>query len=111
MCTQGLWTQAPYPARISAPAIGLKHRPHDRGLSLSGRYSGPHPWQAGQRPVLVVRRAGAPYGLLVDRLLGQQEIVIKPLPGHLARAPGISGAAILGDGQVALIFDPARLAN
>lgn len=72
---------------------------------------GPHSRQAAQRPVLVVRRAGAPYGLLVDRLLGQQEIVIKPLPGHLARAPGISGAAILGDGQVALILDPARLAN
>jgi two-component system chemotaxis sensor kinase CheA len=62
------------------------------------------------RPVLVVRRAGSHYGLVVDRLLGQQEIVIKPLPGHLGKLPGVSGAAILGDGQVALILDPARLA-
>jgi len=70
----------------------------------------PHAGRSEPRPVVVVRRAGCPYGLMVDRLLGQQEIVIKPLPGHLARAPGISGAAILGDGQVALILDPARLA-
>ncbi len=92
--------------------------PHCRRAYASGNGSGvarhvsaatPHARQSEQRPVLVVRRGGSPYGLMVDRLLGQQEIVIKPLPGHLARAPGVSGAAILGDGQVALILDPARL--
>ncbi len=69
-----------------------------------------HAEKLDDRPVLVVRRSGSHYGLLVDRLLGQQEIVIKPLPGHLGKFPGLSGAAILGDGQVALILEPARLA-
>lgn len=89
------------PKRSGGPRAAADHpSPADRHA--------PHP---EQRPVLVVRQAGRPYGLLVDRLLGQEEIVIKPLPGHLATAPGISGAAILGDGQVALILDPARLAG
>jgi two-component system chemotaxis sensor kinase CheA len=51
-------------------------------------------------------------GLIVDGLVGEQEIVIKPL-GHLVGdAPGVSGAAILGDGSVALIVDvPALIAQ
>jgi two-component system chemotaxis sensor kinase CheA len=48
-------------------------------------------------------------GLIVDGLVGEQEIVIKPL-GHLVGdVAGVSGAAILGDGSVALIVDVAAL--
>ena len=48
-------------------------------------------------------------GLIVDGLIGEQEIVIKPL-GHLVGdIAGVSGAAILGDGSVALIVDVAAL--
>src|SRR5207302_10085029 len=48
-------------------------------------------------------------GLIVDGLIGEQEIVIKPL-GHLVGdIAGVSGAAILGDGSVALIVDDAAL--
>jgi two-component system chemotaxis sensor kinase CheA len=48
-------------------------------------------------------------GLIVDGLVGEQEIVIKPL-GHLVGdVAGLSGAAILGDGSVALIVDVAAL--
>jgi len=46
----------------------------------------------------------------VDELVGQQEIVIKPLSDYLMEQPGFSGATILGDGSIALILDlPAVL--
>ena len=43
--------------------------------------------------------------LLVDELLGQQQVVIKSLGDALGSVPGISGGAILGDGNVSLILD------
>lgn len=47
--------------------------------------------------------------LLVDELMGKQEVVVKNLGGFLANLPGIAGGAILGDGNIALILDPASL--
>lgn len=49
-------------------------------------------------------------GLLVDELLGQQQVVTKPL-GDLKQVPGVSGGAILGDGTVGLILDPPAIAR
>jgi two-component system chemotaxis sensor kinase CheA len=43
--------------------------------------------------------------LLVDELLGQQQVVAKSLGAGVGRVPGISGGAILGDGRVGLILD------
>ena len=48
-------------------------------------------------------------GLVVDRLLERQEIVIKPLGSYLGDLKGISGATILGDGSVILILDPHEI--
>jgi two-component system chemotaxis sensor kinase CheA len=48
-------------------------------------------------------------GLIVDGLVGEQEIVIKPLGQLVGDVAGLSGAAILGDGNVALILDVAAL--
>lgn len=48
-------------------------------------------------------------GLVVDSLVGQQEIVIKPLGSLLSDVKGLSGATILGDGRVALIIDVPAL--
>ena len=48
-------------------------------------------------------------GLVVDKLLGQQEVVIKTVKGELRNVPGISGATILGDGKVAMIVDVASI--
>jgi two-component system chemotaxis sensor kinase CheA len=48
-------------------------------------------------------------GLIVDKLLNEQEYVIKPLSGHLAGIPGISGSTLLGNGQVVLILNPIDL--
>src|SRR2546426_10119861 len=46
-------------------------------------------------------------GIVVDRLLGQEETVVKPLGKYLGHITGISGATISGDGHVRLILDPA----
>jgi two-component system chemotaxis sensor kinase CheA len=43
--------------------------------------------------------------LLVDSLIGQQQLVVKSLDSNLHSVPGMAGATILGDGRVALILD------
>ena len=48
-------------------------------------------------------------GVVVDALIGEDEIVIKSLSDHFASVVGITGASILGDGRVALILDPAAI--
>jgi len=55
--------------------------------------------------LVVVEADGRLAGLFVDRLQGQQQVVIKSLETNFQQLPGISGATILGDGQVALILD------
>lgn len=55
--------------------------------------------------VVVVRKAGRQTGLIVDSLIGQQEIVIKSLGRLLTGIPGLAGATILGDGEISLILD------
>lgn len=47
--------------------------------------------------------------LFVDRLVGKQEIVVKPIPSYIKKVKGISGCTQLGDGSIALILDPAGL--
>lgn len=59
--------------------------------------------------VVVVRKAEKQVGLVVDALIGQQEIVIKSLGKLLAGIPGIAGAIVSGDGNVRLILDIATL--
>jgi len=60
--------------------------------------------------VVMVKQGEIEAGLGVDQLLGQQQIVIKPLAEYLTDQPGFSGATILGDGSIALILDiPAVL--
>ncbi|MBE3549678.1 MAG: chemotaxis protein CheA [Brockia lithotrophica] len=68
----------------------------------------PHtPKEDGERLVVVIRRGERFAGLVVDRFYGQQEVVLKPLGSYLAHIPTFSGATILGDGQIALILEPA----
>jgi two-component system, chemotaxis family, sensor kinase CheA len=58
-----------------------------------------------QEYIVVVRSGKTQLGLIVDALIGEQEVVVKSLSSVVGNVPGISGAAILGDGQVALIAD------
>jgi two-component system chemotaxis sensor kinase CheA len=55
--------------------------------------------------IVVIEGDGRRAGLLVDDLLGQQQVVIKSLDTNYGRVDGVSGATILGDGSVALILD------
>lgn len=47
--------------------------------------------------------------LFVDRLVGKQEIVVKPIPKYIKKVKGLSGCTQLGDGSIALILDAAGL--
>ena len=60
--------------------------------------------------VVIIETDGRKTALLVDTLVGQQQVVIKSLESNYRKVSGISGATILGDGRVALILDAAALA-
>ncbi|NLC07988.1 MAG: chemotaxis protein CheA [Syntrophomonadaceae bacterium] len=59
--------------------------------------------------VVIVRKGDKQAGLIVDSLIGQQEIVIKSLGKLLTGIPGLAGATILGNGEVSLILDVGTL--
>ena len=59
--------------------------------------------------VVIVKKGDKQAGLVIDELLGQQEIVIKSLGKYIKQNKVISGATILGDGEVALILDTNAL--
>ena len=59
--------------------------------------------------ILIINSGGQAKGLLVDHLISKQEVVIKPMGDTLQSQPVYSGAAIMGDGRVALILDPDAL--
>ncbi len=61
-----------------------------------------NPWES---IVVVVEGADGRYGVLVDELLGQQQVVIKSLGERFKNVKGITGSAILGDGKAGLILD------
>jgi two-component system chemotaxis sensor kinase CheA len=59
--------------------------------------------------VVIVNTGEKRVGLIVDHMLGQEEVVIKPLEDYLQENSGFSGATILGDGQISLILDVYEL--
>lgn len=60
---------------------------------------------------LVVRRGGEATGIAVHKMLGQQEVVVRPMDDALVRVTGISGATDLGDGKPTLVLDLVALAG
>jgi two-component system chemotaxis sensor kinase CheA len=77
------------------PLVRLHHH-----LGVAPRKS--NPWEA---LVIVVENEGHQKGLMVDDLLGKQEVVIKNLGERLKSIKGVAGATIMGDGRVGLILD------
>jgi two-component system chemotaxis sensor kinase CheA len=70
------------------------------------------PRQDRSRPsdiMVVIEAEGSRVALLVDDLLGQQQVVVKNLESNYRKIPNVSGATILGDGKVALILDTGAL--
>ncbi|WP_169942135.1 chemotaxis protein CheW [Campylobacter sp. RM15925] len=62
-----------------------------------------------QTYVVIIGVAEAKLGIIVDSLVGQEEIVIKSMGDYLQNIPGIAGATIRGDGRVTLIIDVAAM--
>jgi len=73
---------------------------------LGVAHSGPRP---ASQPVIVLAMGERRSGVVVDALLGQQEIVVKPFEPPRGTTPVFSGATILGDGAPALILDAGGL--
>jgi two-component system chemotaxis sensor kinase CheA len=67
---------------------------------------GSRPPQEKIKRVVVISDGKSQVGVVVDKLIGESEIVIKALSHHFFNVKGISGVTILGDGQIALILDP-----
>ena len=65
----------------------------------------PDPLTQDHIPVLVLASSEGMLAVAVERLIGQQEIVVKPLPPPLSKPRGVLGSTILGDGQVVTILD------
>ena len=59
--------------------------------------------------VVIVGTGEKKVGLMVDSLIGEEDVVIKPLKDRFTTSPGIAGATILGDGTVSLILDVGQL--
>ena len=59
--------------------------------------------------VVIVGSGDKKMGLIVDSLIGEEDVVIKPLRDHFTNSPGIAGANITGDGTVSLIIDVSQL--
>lgn len=77
-------------------------------LALDSAFSVPR--FGGERAseiMVIVEAEGSRIALLVDEVLGQQQVVVKNLETNYRKVPGVSGATILGDGKVALIIDVA----
>jgi chemosensory pili system protein ChpA (sensor histidine kinase/response regulator) len=87
--------------RLDGQTIDLVHL--DRALGLVA--SPP----ATRLPVVVMRGGGKPFGVVVDELLGKEEIVIKSLGALLDGVGPFSGATISGEGRVILLLDPTVL--
>ncbi|MFC2615337.1 MAG: chemotaxis protein CheW [Treponema sp.] len=63
----------------------------------------------GHHYIVIVGTAEKKVGLMVDSLIGEEDVVIKPLKDQFTNSPGIAGASILGDGSVSLIIDVGQL--
>ena len=59
--------------------------------------------------IVIVGSQEKKIGVMVDALIGEEDVVIKPLKDQFTNSPGIAGASILGDGSVSLIIDVGQL--
>ncbi|AFL69383.1 chemotaxis protein CheA [Sulfurospirillum barnesii] len=66
----------------------------------------PHPWEC---TLVCIENGRGKFALLVDELVGRQQVVIKTLGGFLAKTEGISGGAVMGNGEIALILNVEEL--
>jgi two-component system chemotaxis sensor kinase CheA len=78
-------------------------------LHLAKLFPPQQPREQASAIAVIVETDGSKAALLVDELVGQQQVVVKSLEANFRRVPGLSGATVMGDGSVALILDVAHL--
>ena len=80
-------------------------------LRLNRLFGLPEHNQTDQCYIVIVGNQEKKMGLMVDSLIGEEDVVIKPLKDQFTNSPGIAGASILGDGSVSLIIDVSQLVD
>lgn len=88
--------------QLDGEAIGLIGSQSLLGLPLPARLSDP-------LPVMVLSDQGQRYGLVVEEVLGEQDLVVRPLDPRLGAVQGLASAALLGDGAPILVLDVGDL--
>lgn len=78
-------------------------------LRLSRLFNIPEPEDTKECYIVIVGTQEKKIGVMVDTLIGEEDVVIKPLKDKFTVTPGIAGASILGDGSVSLIIDVSQL--
>ena len=79
-------------------------------IRLNQRYGLPNSVDKVEEGIVVVlEHEGSQVCVLIDKLLQEQEIVVKPIPSYVKKIKGLSGCTQLGDGSIALILDIAGL--
>ena len=78
-------------------------------VSLADALNMPKQGLAKDTPIVVVTDGQAKVAMIVDKLLNEQDILVKPLPDYLSMIRGLGGATIMGDGKVALVLNPVEL--
>ena len=78
-------------------------------LRLSRLFNIPETEQSDECYIVIVGTQEKKIGVMVDTLIGEEDVVIKPLRDKFTNSPGIAGASILGDGSVSLIIDVSQL--
>jgi two-component system, chemotaxis family, sensor kinase CheA len=86
-------------------AVPLVHLPHALGRDLDAGA------EAGALRALVVRRGADAIAFRLDRVLAQQETVVRPLLDPLVQVIGIAGSTDLGDGRATLVLDLLSIAS
>ena len=82
-----------------------------RAYALAKLFGLPSLLPPGPRPFVVMEQDGVLFALAVDRLVGQEEAVLKPLFPPLDRVRGLAGLTVLGNGRPLLVLDPRGIAE
>jgi two-component system chemotaxis sensor kinase CheA len=80
------------PVWALAEVLGLASEPHGYGMAL-----------------IATSAQGTTVGIEVDEVVGRRELVVRPLPLPLSTLGGYSGVAVMDDGSIVLVLDPANL--
>lgn len=90
----------------------IKHREQIfRLVHLGEFFRLPESTRNDDEVIVMVESDDCQFGLIVDEVLGKQEVVVQHLGGFLHNPEGVSGGAILGDGTISLILDPGPWAG